>query len=274
MKTLYKMNNVCKHVGAMGKALALAVVMLAFGNSAYAWQIEAGDVYFDNTVTKWGQVFIRFGTSSWCTVYKMSKMAENDNIYTFNFGGTVPDIEAIQFASVDGYNVTDPTQCYDNCGIYNGNAITDGQKTAYINANLSGSNRCIVATGNTGYCAVSGPQPMPGSVSYNLTKLGGSTVTKGGIVGYFTPSQKVTFTGSTFLSGYTQFLDGVKDNVHATFRYYLSGSTYSNISCEGKEVSTKSFSTQVTLPSAPGKYTMSSYYRCGGVSSETYTSRN
>ena len=272
MKTLYKMNNVCKHVGAMGKALALAVVMLAFGNSAYAWQIEQGDVYFDNTVTKWSKVYIRFGTPTWCTVYEMSKVADNDNIYYINFQGTADGIEAIQFASIGGYNVTDPSQCFDNCGIYNGNAITDGQKTAFINADLSGSNRCIVATGNTGYCAVSGPQPMPGSVSYNLTTLGGSTVPKGGIVGYFTPSQKVTFTGSTFLSGYTPFPDGVKDNVHATFRYYLSGSTYSNISCAGSNTSTKSFSTQVTLPSAPGKYTMSTYYRCGGVDSETYTS--
>ncbi|MCQ2360954.1 MAG: T9SS type A sorting domain-containing protein [Paludibacteraceae bacterium] len=272
MKTLYKMNNVCKRVSAMGKALALAVVMLAFGNSAYAWQIEAGDVYFDNTVTKWSQVYIRFGTTTWCTVYKMEKVADNDNIYYFNFQGTADGIEAIQFASVDGYNVTDPSQCFDQCGIYNGNVISDGQKTDYVRADLSGSNRCVVAIGNTGYCAYSGPQPMPGSVSYNLTKLGGSTVTKGGIVGYFTPGQSVAFAGSTDLGGYPQFPAGVGDYVHATFRYYLSGSTYSNISCSGTNNSAKSFSTQVTLPSAPGKYTMSTYYRCGGIDSETYTS--
>ncbi len=272
MKTLYKMNNVCKHVGAMGKALALAVVMLAFGNSAYAWQIEAGNVYFDNTVTKWSQVFIRFGTSSWCTVYKMSKMADNDNIYYINFQGTADNIEAIQFASVDGYNVTDPSQCFDQCGIYNGNVISDGQKTDYIKNNISGSNRCVVAIGSTGYCAYSGPQPMPGTASYGTTKLNDVALSNNVTVGYFTPGQKVSFSGSTSLSTYPTFPQGVGDYVHATFRYYLSGSTYSNISCSGNGTHTKSFSTTVTLPSTVGKYTMSTYYQCGGVYSGKVTS--
>ncbi|MCQ2369028.1 MAG: hypothetical protein MJ007_00935 [Paludibacteraceae bacterium] len=275
MKTLYKMNNVCKRISSLGKALTLTVAMLSLGMGASAYNLHtvpAGDYYFDNTRTGWDKVYIRLGSanddSKWISVFPMAKMGDNANMWQVTFGGNVTNVTHIQFANTDGYT--------EGNHIFDGNNIPAGNKTKYIeltDGDWSTTYPLTVAFAemDDGSSRNIAPgQPMPGGFSDKSITLGGKSIISG-TFGYFNPSASVTLAG-TATATYGTGISPTNDCVTITMNYNKDGATVNEkLALMGANKSTKTASKSVTLPSTVGKHTFTYFLKAGGYAGTTTT---
>lgn len=268
MKTLYKMNNVCKRLSAMGKALALAVVMLAFGNSAYAWTIQAGDYYFDNTQSNWDKVYIRYGKSGdgrWVEYKEMSKVDLNAKLYYYHFENNIDNVTTIQFAAVDGFIGN------DNNDIYDGNRIDSNKKTGYMELGgdwVPGFPLTVAFSDHVdGYTKYVSGAPMPSSVTATI-KWGGSTGTvvgNGNTLGYYVGGTSVNVWAQATMS-YNE--ERSNDCISATLNYNADGSTVNSMyGFSTNNNHTKTGSVNVPLSSTVGKHQFVAYVKSGSPAS-------
>lgn len=274
MKTLYKMNNVCKYISGLGKALTLTVAMLSLGMGASAYNLHtvpAGNYYFDNTRTGWDKVYIRLGSanddSKWISVFPMAKMGDNANMWQVTFGGDVTKVTHIQFANTDGYTSGDH--------IFDGNNIPAGNKTRYIeltDGDWSTSYPLTVAFAEMddgAFRNIAPGQPMPGGFSDKSITLGGKRVSS--TFGYFNPSASVTLFG-TATATYGTGISPTNDCVTITMNYNKDGATVNEkLALMGANNSTKTASKSVTLPSTVGKHTFTYFLKAGGYVGTTTT---
>lgn len=274
MKTLYKMNNVCKYVGSLGKALALTVSLSLLSAGAYAYNahtIQQGNYYFDNTRTGWDKVYIRVGSanddSKWISVFPMAKMGDNANMWQVTFGGDVTNVTHIQFANTDGYT--------EGNHIFDGNNIPAGNKTRYIELtdgdwSTSYPLTVVFAEMDDGaFRNIAPGQPMPGGFSNKSITLGGKDISS--TFGYFNPSASVTLSG-TATATYGTGISPTNDCVTITMNYNKDGATVNEkLALMGANNSTKTASKSITLPSTVGKHTFTYFLKAGGYAGTTTT---
>lgn len=274
MKTLYKMNNVCKRISSLGKALTLTVAMLSLGMGASAYNLHtvpAGNYYFDNTRTGWDKVYIRLGSanddSKWISVFPMAKMGDNANMWQVTFGGDVTNVTHIQFANTDGYT--------EGNHIFDGNNIPAGNKTRYIELtdgdwSTSYPLTVVFAEMDDGaFRNIAPGQPMPGGFSGKSITLGGKDISS--TFGYFNPSASVTLSGSATAT-YGTGISPTNDCVTITMNYNKDGATVNEkLALMGANKSTKTASKSVTLPSTVGKHTFTYFLKAGGYAESATT---
>lgn len=274
MKTLYKMNNVCKRISSLGKALTLTVAMLSLGMGASAYNLHtvpAGNYYFDNTRTGWDKVYIRLGSanddSKWISVFPMAKMGDNANMWQVTFGGDVTNVTHIQFANTDGYT--------EGNHIFDGNNIPAGNKTRYIELtdgdwSTSYPLTVVFAEMDDGaFRNIAPGQPMPGGFSNKSITLGGKDISS--TFGYFNPSASVTLSG-TATATYGTGISPTNDCVTITMNYNKDGATVNEkLALMGANNSTKTASKSITLPSTVGKHTFTYFLKAGGYAGTTTT---
>lgn len=272
MKTLYKMNNVCKYVGSLGKALALTVSLSLLSAGAYAYNahtIQQGNYYFDNTRTGWDKVYIRVGSanddSKWISVFPMAKMGDNANMWQVTFGGNVTNVTHIQFANTDGYT--------EGSHIFDGNNIPAGNKTKYIELTdgdwVTGYPLTVAFAemDDGAFRNIASGQPMPSGFSNKSIKLANKSISS--TFGYFNPSASVTLSGTA-----TATYNGTPTNdcITITMNYNKDGATVNEkLALMGANTSTKTASKSVTLPSTVGKHTFTYFLKAGGYAESATT---
>ncbi len=257
--------SIVKHI----KCSLITAAVFMGSVSVFAYTLPSGTYYFDNTNTKWSKVYIRLGSTGWCVPYEMKKVDGNANIYSYTFTSNQDNMSGLQFASTSGYNAT--SDCNNDCGLYNGNVISAGNKTTYHDNGTWGvATPMYVASSSqtNGFVNMTINHACPSAVSHTVTL--DSKTAGGGTIGYFLPSAKVTLSASTTLT-YTSY-SASNDKIHATLNYGLQGSIGSQLSLSKDGDHTKTGSVNVTLPSTPGAYTLKTYIKCVGQASSTYSS--
>lgn len=259
--------SIVKHI----KCSLITAAVFMGSVSVFAYTLPSGTYYFDNTNTKWSKVYIRLGSTGWCVPYEMKKVDGNANIYSYTFTSNQDNMSGLQFASTSGYNAT--SDCNNDCGLYNGNVISAGNKTTYHDNGTWGVATPMYVSSSSqtdGFVNMTINHPCPNGVTH--TVMLDNKTADGGTIGFFLPSAKVTLSASTTLSYSDGSFTDANDKTHATLNYGLQGSIGSQLSLSGDASHTKTGSVSVTLPSTPGAYTLKTYIKCVGQASSTYSS--
>lgn len=256
MRNFYRKHSSNALVKGLRNAALTVAGLLVCGNAA-AFNLEAGTYYFDNTNTKWENVYMRVGKNSgdnYVAVYKMSPVNGNLNLYSYQFNDSWNNYDAIQFAAVEGYTT----------GIYDGNNIESGKKSVYVKEDFAaGYPLTVAATSvNDGYYSLHKNYRMPNALTKNFVKFNGVSVADGANLGYYNAGVEVSVSAQCTL-GFDKTFD--HHSHFATLNYGINGSTDTQASMSGNTSHTKDCSVNVILPSTPGQYTFKDYMKMGGV---------
>ena len=255
--------------GRKSVTILMFVAALLCAVNAYAFNVPAGTYYYDNTVTGWDNVYLRIGVDNgYVSVYQMSKVSGNANIYSYTLQEDWQGATAYQFAAVSGYTN----------GIYDANWMSAGKKSVYLREGDTGSKLYIpTTTDEDGYYILDKTQ-MPsgigtsymvinskwydgsgsGHTAFNGANIGvfpgGSTITVGGEATSTGTSSKVSATMNYCIEGYDT---SKKTGTFATLNLpYVSGT-------EAKKQNSSGVA--VAVPKDAGEYKFAVYFACGGV---------
>lgn len=266
MRNIY---NMISCGGRKSVTILMFVAALLCAVNAYAFNVPAGTYYYDNTVTGWDNVYLRIGVDNgYVSVYQMSKVSGNANIYSYTLQEDWQGATAYQFAAVSGYTN----------GIYDANWMSAGKKSVYLREGDTGSKLYIpTTTDEDGYYILDKTQ-MPsgigtsymvinskwydgsgsGHTAFNGANIGvfpgGSTITVGGEATSTGTSSKVSATMNYCIEGYDT---SKKTGTFATLNLpYVSGT-------EAKKQNSSGVA--VAVPKDAGEYKFAVYFACGGV---------
>lgn len=177
MKTTIKRR--AKSVLAVLLTLCLVMSVFTIGISSVSAAVDdeesvgasdLGTVWFDNSKTKWANVYCFVGKSGYVRAYKMDALSGNSTIFSKNIGGFT-DRTALFFASAasstmttgsTNYNITD-TKTTLTSGNYTAN-ITQGSDNGSLFYVTSASNNSALYRQETKYVLASGTGSTSGSV--------------------------------------------------------------------------------------------------------------
>lgn len=254
------------------KTALLALLGLACSAGAYAFDVPADTYYFDNTVTGWDNVYLRIGVDGgYVSVYQMSKVSGNANIYSYTLKDKWEGATAYQFAAYSGYTN----------GIYDGNWISAGKKSVYLREGDTGSKLYIPTSKDANGYYILDKTQLPSSIGTSYMVVNGTWYDGSG-AGHTNKFNGYNFgnlpAGSSItLGGEVSATGGTTDSkVSATMNYCISGYNTStktgsfktiNLPYDNSTHSKKKNSTgvSVTIPTDPGQYNFAVYFKCGGV---------
>ncbi len=254
------------------KTALLALLGFACSAGVYAFDVPADTYYFDNTVTGWDNVYLRIGVDGgYVSVYQMSKVSGNANIYSYTLAEKWEGATAYQFAAYSGYTN----------GIYDGNWISAGKKSVYLREGDTGSKLYIPTSKDANGYYILDKTQLPSSIGTSYMVVNGTWYDGSG-TGHTNNFNGYNFgnlpAGSSItLGGEVSATGGTTDSkVSATMNYCISGyntttksGTFKtlNLPYKSGETAKKQNSTgvSVTIPTDPGQYNFAVYFKCGGV---------
>ena len=258
------MKNIVNSLSRVSKLLCIATVLFAGAvcNTAdAAFTLKKSTYYFDNTLTQWSKVYLRYGQkgqkdggSGNVVVLEMQKMAGNANLYYYNVANDYNDCDAVCFASY-----SDADAYY---GIY---TYHDGKtKSAYIQDGVA-EFQLFLPNGSWGDKDFIGLDKgsMPSILTFSSITVNSTTYTEGKIMGSYTAGSTVTVVGKIS----TNISNRVSATMHYCSNYVSSSSTFAVANMPGGTSfgTTKTGTGTFKAPSAAGKYKLAVYFKCGDI---------
>ncbi len=270
----FNLNNIYSGYGRTLAMLLTVTASFALSTSAWAYTVKAGTYYFDNTATKWSNVYLAIGkgSSQWRSSYKMTKVDGTD-IYYYVLGSDWTDADGYFFYGGTGWEVSGESgnywDWYDNHTASTRTAKQTGE---------SNNNKCYFYQSQGEYDINGSWTPIPTSLGYSkvITYVGsefvwncsesGGTKFDGGNIGFITDG-KIPLVGEVQSNNST-----AKSAIHVYMWYKIddeSSHTLSMASCQDMSDNWEKHQSSkydITAPTGIGHHTLAvSYFSVNNV---------